>query len=251
MKNQMKLMSKSSWGLAVIALGVVLTLSLTPQLVNAQSVAESTFNSPLPGGEGPAHDHPEQGANPRDLLDGIVDRDAILADVLGITVEELQTARENGTSVHELVEELGLDPETVHQELDTAKAEAVQQAVEDGVLTAEEAAAILNPPARRGPEADPNADADENAERPNRGPRANRPAPPSDESPADASADPNADTNADENVNPAAADENRQDGGAPRGGDSNVQNNHPAENGPANGQGGPGGNRPGNQRRGR
>ncbi|MEZ4709154.1 MAG: hypothetical protein R3A44_18245 [Caldilineaceae bacterium] len=246
MKNQMQQMSKSSWALAVIALGVVLTLSLTPQLVNAQSVAESTFNSPLPGGDG-EHHQPNGDENPHAILDEIVDRDAILANVLGITVEELQAARDDGTRLHDLVDELGLDPETVRQELEAAQADAVQQAVEDGVLTEEEAAAILNPPARRGPEGDPNPDADGSAERPHQGPRDDRPAPSSDASPADESAD----ANADANVNPAPTNEDDSNRGAPRVGNPNVQNNRPAEGGPAGGAGGPGGNRAGNEGRGR
>ena len=249
MQNQLdkiRQLSKGSWGLALIALGIVLVVGMTPQLVNAQSKTETTFNSPLPGGEGPGHHGPGSGENPHDLLDGIIDRDAILADVLGITEEELQAAREDGARLDELIDQLGLDPQTVRQELDAAKADAVQQAVEDGLLTEEEAAAILNPPTR-GPQGDPNSAPEEDTERPNRGPRDNRPAPPSDASPADESAD----TSTDAPANSASSSSGDQNRGMPPSNDANGSNSRAAENGSANGQSNSDGNRAANARSGR
>jgi hypothetical protein len=67
----------------------------------------------------------------------------ITADALGISVEELQTAHEGGQRLPELVEELGLEMETVQANIQTGLQAAIAQAVTDGTLTQEEADAIL------------------------------------------------------------------------------------------------------------
>ena len=129
------------------SLATVALVGLLPQWVSAvstttTSTTSTTFTSPLPK---PLHGPADDGL--RAKLDEIIDRDQLLADVLGISVEELQTARQSGTRLDELITKLGLDEETVHEELHTAFTEAVQQAVTDGKLTQAEADAILNPPA--------------------------------------------------------------------------------------------------------
>ncbi|MEZ4729477.1 MAG: hypothetical protein R3E79_20290 [Caldilineaceae bacterium] len=138
----------SSRGLALVVLVVLGLVSIMPGWVRAQSdpnATTSTFTSPLPG---PPHDHHDgPGDDFRELLETIVDRDALLADVLGITVDELDTARADGLSLAELMDQAGLDAETVRTELQSAVAEAVQQAVTDGVITQEQADVLLNPPA--------------------------------------------------------------------------------------------------------
>ena len=75
---------------------------------------------------------------------------AIVADALDISVEELQEAREAGTRLPELIEELGLDEEAVKAEIQAAKEAAIQQAVEDGTITQEEADELLNGEGREG-----------------------------------------------------------------------------------------------------
>ena len=67
----------------------------------------------------------------------------ITADALGISVEELQAAHEGGQRLPELVEELGLDMDTVQANIQTGLQAAIAQAVTDGTLTQEEADAIL------------------------------------------------------------------------------------------------------------
>jgi hypothetical protein len=131
--------------LLVVALATVVFVGLLPQWVSAASTntTSTTFTSPLPK---PPHGQP--GNDLRDKVDAIIDRDQLMADVLGISLEELQAARESGTRLDELITKLGLDEESVHEELHTAFTEAVQQAVSDGKLTQAEADAILNPPAR-------------------------------------------------------------------------------------------------------
>ena len=84
---------------------------------------------------------------------GIVDRDVVqatVADTLGITVEELEAAKEAGTSIEDLAAENGVDVETIREAVDAVKAEAVQQAVEDGTITQEQADQILSGEGRQG-----------------------------------------------------------------------------------------------------
>lgn len=126
-------------GLPLVVLAILGFVSALPGWANAQSETPTTFTSPLPG---PGHHH---GGPNDELLDTIVDREAILAEALGITVEELAAAREAGVSVHELIDQAGLDEATVRTEIQTAITEAVQQAVTDGVITQEQADALLNP----------------------------------------------------------------------------------------------------------
>jgi hypothetical protein len=77
-------------------------------------------------------------------LQTYMDREAWLASALGISVEELQAAFEDGTRLPDLIEELGLDAATVRESVQAARAEAIQQAVDDGVITQTQADEILS-----------------------------------------------------------------------------------------------------------
>jgi hypothetical protein len=79
----------------------------------------------------------------RMALRSYLDRDALVAEALGITVEELEAARTEGKPLMVLMYELDLEPATVRTALQTAYEEAVQQAVTDGVITQEQADEIL------------------------------------------------------------------------------------------------------------
>lgn len=72
-------------------------------------------------------------------LKDYLDREALTAQALGITPEELQAAREAGQSHRELIEELGLDRATLRENMQSAHEAAIQQAVADGVITQEQA----------------------------------------------------------------------------------------------------------------
>ena len=65
------------------------------------------------------------------------------AEILGITVEELNTAREEGTTLHEIIEEQGLDFDEFHKQIKEKRAERIKakidQLVEDGKITREQA----------------------------------------------------------------------------------------------------------------
>jgi len=92
------------------------------------------------GHQGGPRGHGNGGENGR-LLDREATGEAI-ANALGITVEELQAAQEEGTTLPELAESLGVDMEVVQAAIEAARAEAIAQAVADGTITQEQADAM-------------------------------------------------------------------------------------------------------------
>jgi len=77
------------------------------------------------------------------------DHESVLADLLGISVEELEAAIENG-SVRDLVESSGLTQEEIQSAMEEAHAAAVAEAVSDGVITQEQADQLEEAPGRGG-----------------------------------------------------------------------------------------------------
>lgn len=75
---------------------------------------------------------------------GIIDRQSIVAEALGITVEELQTAYQEGKTLPQLVAELGLDLDEVRAAIQAGVTEAINQAVTDGTITQEQADLMLD-----------------------------------------------------------------------------------------------------------
>lgn len=80
----------------------------------------------------------------RNALRQYIDREALMAQALGISVADLQAAREEGKPVRDLIDELGLSLEDVRDALKTAYEAAVAQAVQDGVITQAQADLILS-----------------------------------------------------------------------------------------------------------
>lgn len=80
----------------------------------------------------------------RQALKEYIDPDALMAEALGISPADLQAAREEGTSLPALLEELGLTYAEFAQAKQGAYESAVQQAVDDNVLTQEQADQILS-----------------------------------------------------------------------------------------------------------
>jgi formaldehyde-activating enzyme involved in methanogenesis len=72
-------------------------------------------------------------------LQSYLDRNSLLASVLDMTVEELEDAYADGKTLSDLLSESGLDAATVREKLQEAYANALAQAVEDGVITQEQA----------------------------------------------------------------------------------------------------------------
>ena len=81
--------------------------------------------------------------------------EAAIADILGMSVEEWQAAKQAGTRLPELIEAAGLTPEAFQDALQAATPDIVAQALEDGAITQEQADFILenglrHPKGRRG-----------------------------------------------------------------------------------------------------
>ena len=72
------------------------------------------------------------------------DAQAVVAETLGLTVEELAAAREDGTRLPDLAEEQGVDIETVMTAVSDARTAAIEQAVAEGTITQEQADLLLS-----------------------------------------------------------------------------------------------------------
>lgn len=68
-----------------------------------------------------------------------IDQKDILSQALGIEIADLEAAHAEGKSLPYLLGELGLDPADFRTALQSAYEDAVQQAVDDGVITSSEA----------------------------------------------------------------------------------------------------------------
>ena len=71
-----------------------------------------------------------------DALKGYVDREVLMAEVLGLTVEELEDAREDG-SLRDLL--ANITPAELQERTQAAFEEALQNAVDDNVINSEQA----------------------------------------------------------------------------------------------------------------
>lgn len=67
----------------------------------------------------------------------------VVADALGITVEELQAAMEAGTSLEELADANGTTVEAIHDAIYDAQIAEINEAVANGDITQEEADAMI------------------------------------------------------------------------------------------------------------
>ncbi|MEM7126856.1 MAG: hypothetical protein AAF702_11050 [Chloroflexota bacterium] len=72
-----------------------------------------------------------------------IERTEVIADALDVPVEELEAALDAGTSIRDIASDLGIDGDTLRTEVEAAYEVAVQQAVEDGVISQDQADAIL------------------------------------------------------------------------------------------------------------
>jgi lambda repressor-like predicted transcriptional regulator len=83
-------------------------------------------------------------------LKGAIDQEALQATALGMTVEELQAARDAGTTMDALLEQQGLTPAAYRTALQDAYEAAIQQAVSDGIITQDQADLVLSSGGGRG-----------------------------------------------------------------------------------------------------
>jgi len=78
-------------------------------------------------------------ASAANRLKSYLDREALVAQALGISVADLEAAIAEGQSLSDLLEAQGLDSATYRQNLAAAEQAAIAQAVEDGTITQEQA----------------------------------------------------------------------------------------------------------------
>lgn len=76
-------------------------------------------------------------------LSGVIDRHALLAEALGLTVEELEAALAGGQSLSDLMTAAGIDADTLQTNIQAAYEAAIARAVADGVITQAQADAVL------------------------------------------------------------------------------------------------------------
>ena len=76
-------------------------------------------------------------------LNGVIDRHALLAEGLGMTVEALTAALEGGQSLSDLMTAAGIDADTLQTNIQAAYEAAIARAVADGVITQAQADAVL------------------------------------------------------------------------------------------------------------
>jgi len=81
-------------------------------------------------------------------LQGYLDRDELIAQVLNITVAELQAARAEGKNIRQIAVELGLDGPTVRENIKAVRETTILQAAADGVIIDDQAELLLNAPRR-------------------------------------------------------------------------------------------------------
>ncbi len=80
----------------------------------------------------------------REALQPYLDRETLTAKALGISVEELQAAREDGTIMQDMLAAKGLNAVDFQKALLDAYQSAITQAVQDGVITQAQADELLN-----------------------------------------------------------------------------------------------------------
>ncbi len=80
----------------------------------------------------------------RAALRDYVRQDVLLPQVLGLTIDDLHEAREEGKSISDILSEQGVTAVEVREALVAAHEAAIQQAVADGVITQEQADQFLN-----------------------------------------------------------------------------------------------------------
>lgn len=80
----------------------------------------------------------------RQRLSSYIDHETLVAEALGLSVEELETALADGQSLSDLMTAQGLTAETLQTAIQTAYEAAIARAVADGVITQAQADAYLS-----------------------------------------------------------------------------------------------------------
>lgn len=86
----------------------------------------------------------------RNLVKGAIDTQALQAEALGMTADELQAALDEGQSLQDLLTAQDLTPAAYRKAYQTAYENALQALVDQNVITAEQAELLLTQPAAGG-----------------------------------------------------------------------------------------------------
>ena len=107
----------------------------------ADQIKERIENGPQRGLDGPGFGKGRHGGRGGfgGPIHGSVDMHAVLAEALGLTVEDLAGAKAEGKTIQQLAEERGISLEDLQTTLKEAHLAAIDQAVIDGTLTQEQA----------------------------------------------------------------------------------------------------------------
>ncbi len=77
-------------------------------------------------------------------LRSYLDHQAMVAEALGMSVDDLEQAIADGATMADLLDERGLTRAEFAEQLQAIRQDAIQQAVDDGVITAEQAEQLQN-----------------------------------------------------------------------------------------------------------
>ncbi len=124
--------------------GITVVVVLAFMAIGATVVLASPVEQ---GSEEETATEPDQPPIERGLLAQIFDREsvqAIIADTLGISVEELEAAKEEGIRMQQLAEEQGVAIEDIQAAVEAYKAEAVQDALDAELITEAQAEWLLS-----------------------------------------------------------------------------------------------------------
>lgn len=83
----------------------------------------------------------------RGLVKDAIDTQTLQAEALGMTLEELQAAQDDGKNLQDLLTEKELTPAAYRQAYQAAYEKALQALVDQGVITADQAELLLTQPA--------------------------------------------------------------------------------------------------------
>jgi predicted lipoprotein len=121
---------------------ILLIVVLIITVLSASLVAAQETQNNGPGDRGPGGPGGRGGEAPTWMADYVDENDAAIANLLGISVEELEAAKEARTPLNELAESAGLDAEAFKTAMDAIRDDILDLAVADGVLSEEEATQI-------------------------------------------------------------------------------------------------------------
>jgi hypothetical protein len=122
-------------------LAEALGISLQELQAARQIVQQAAIDQALADGKITEEQAAMMGAH--QALESYIQKDEMITKALGITVDELTAAQEDGQRLTDMIEELGFTQEEFEASMQALRQDALQQAVQDGVITQEQADLML------------------------------------------------------------------------------------------------------------